>query len=137
MCYLGNYSTPSTNPIIDESEPTVYLKNFRVAPPNFVDAHFIAKIGDPSSMNGFMISNDWKQFIYKIVNVNGDDIDGFCAKLCLTSKAEDCNFFVTLEGACQLGQFEGTTSGVTSVGVFTDSTTFHMRSDLGKQFDLI
>ena len=96
----------------------------------FITNQYAPKVGDTHQDNSFMAADYWRHNIYHY-NTQSDDEDkeSRCAKRCLVSHDDQCNFYFWGNGYCQLGRFNS--AGNAFQGTTDDSAIFQMKTSIG------
>ena len=100
----------------------------------FIPDHFDEYNGNPNDVEkGVIGATYWQQMVEKSYSESEDVLEARCARRCLTTNIDKCNFYAIVNSHCQLG-FLNTGYGRGS-GTFTDSTVIRWRNEIGKNID--
>ena len=120
MGYTGNLLTSATNNL------EVFFK-VGVEDSSFINDAFNDRNGDYQSDIGIMSATYWQAAIYW-TGQDGDGLDSRCAKRCALSNDNTCNFYIVINGHCQLGRFN--VNGNNFKGPMNDATVIKLKSHL-------
>ena len=98
---------------------------------DFIPVQYVPKVGDPENKDGLVDSSFWRHYIYTYTSQSDDDyMESRCAKRCLLSKDDHCNFYFWGNDHCQLGRFNS--AGNQFQGDINEATVYQLKLSIGK-----